>query len=387
VQPTEPPAWLEEWAGDQWTITREDATWTVTVPVGNNTQIEGPGSDTDIPLKVHLVGNANNRKLVIRGSWPIGTGFANTDTHLEITVADTATLVRPKFMGRMVLNPQIPLSEPEFAPADEEVPRIDLGGRGQVLDATGSAHVQFARGGLISGSASAPFAALSVGGQAKATEASEMDWVDLFSCSWASLPVLVSLNRLNPAFPRRRATRFVNRAQSLKRARHMQMGTTQKAIAKRRLAAFWERLARALRTQGVGGSGEVVTRYLAYELRRRAASKSSAEYWLLGFSRIFGYGTRILLPLAWWLIGALIAAWAFIDFGPLVEVWSRDFAELVFDLWVLPMTFIRGFDSAALEDLWASGLGPKLTITGVRLLGFVCIAYFAVAVRAYTRIF
>jgi hypothetical protein len=51
------------------------------------------------------------------------------------------------------------------------------------------------------------------------------------------------------------------------------------------------------------------------------------------------------------------------------------------------MTFIRGFDSAALEELWASGLGPKLTITGVRLLGFVCIAYFAVAVRAYTRIF
>jgi hypothetical protein len=324
VQPTEPPAWLEEWVNDQWTVTREGASWTVTVPVGNNTQVEGPGSDTDVPIVVRLVGNANNRKLVVRGSWPIGSGFTNTDNHLEITVADGATLLRPKFMGRMVLKSQIPLSEPEFEPADEEVPRIDVVGRGQVLDATGSAHVQFAQGGLISGLTLAPFAALSVGGQAKATEASEMDWVDLFSCSWASLPVLVSLNRLNPAFPRRRATRFINRTQSLKRARQMQMGTTQEAISKRRLAAFWERLARALRTQGVGGSGEVVTRYLAYEFRRRAAPKSSAEYWLLGFSRIFGYGTRIALPLAWWLIGALIAAWAFIDFGPWVEVWSRN---------------------------------------------------------------
>ena len=163
----------------------------------------------------------------------------------------------------------------------------------------------------------------------------------------------------------------------------MDMGTSHASIASRRRGAFWERLARTLRQQGIGGSGEAATRYLAYELRRRSASRSSADYWLLWISKTFGYGTRVLLPLAWWILGAAVTAWILVNY----QHHSQEVFDLGFDLFVLPMTFIRGFDSAVLESLWNQGLGPRAIMTGMRLLGFVCIGYSAVAIRTYTRIF
>jgi hypothetical protein len=211
----------------------------------------------------------------------------------------------------------------------------------------------------------------------------ELEEVDLFGLTWSHIAILEQLNRLRPAFPRRSILHTVNRGKALKRAHAMDMQASDPSAQRRRRAAFWERLARAMREQGVGGTSEAVTRDISYELRRKSAWKLSPEFGLLSVSHAFGHGTRILQPLLIWVAGAFGAA--LLLAGPTMA--DQQFLTLAFDLFTTPITFIRGSDSPVVRALWESGLDQRAIITGIRLLGFVCITYAAIAVRAYARIF
>lgn len=391
ITPTAEPEWLAnwidetgrsvvyrdrpEWTGDAWVVVAERSRR------GGQLSLNGPGLESDTPLIVEFLDQAQ-----LAGDWPRETTFRiSTDARSRQLRVD-GDLVGPTFVGHVDVLVSGQLDRPKFVREHGRAPAVTLTGRGRVFDATGSARVTFKTSTVLSGAVEEPLIVLGVSHRQNAQRSGELDWVDIYKVGWEGLQGLERLDRLQIAWPMRRLMGLGNRRTAIKRATEMDMGSSDKKVAARRRFMFWERLVRALRDQGVGGRTEAVAREVAYETRRRAASKTSPEYWLLALSRLFGHGTRLGRPLFVWLVVALLATLLLFQWQAVGDLFSMRVAALTFDLFFTPVSFIRGADSPLLEPMWDSGFGNRAVITGMRIVGVTCIAYLAVAIRAYTRI-
>lgn len=131
-------------------------------------------------------------------------------------------------------------------------------------------------------------------------------------------------------------------------------------------------------------------REIGFETRRLASARFSAEWWLLGIAKAFGYGTRIGRPILLWAVGALLATLLLgFESGCLAAGACKgvSLGALFLDVFLSPVTFIRSNGvRTALTTLLELGAGERLTTVIMQGFGALAIVFTAFAIRHHTRL-
>lgn len=382
------PQWLTNWLKttdaiwDSVEYREDEARWRLFCRKRVSGQVVGPGQEAS----GHELWVVFADAVSLGGDWPEGSRISSQGNNPKISFqADVEGI--ECFGSAIFSSGSALLDRVTFVPEQttgkdakqhRHYPQLELTSQGEAIDSRGEVHIRrMNEQNLIAGQDGYPTLKL----KAIGSSSGELDWVDVFELGYGHLGALESLSRLRIAFPMRSRPRVVNRRESLQMAKAMEMGTKDPQVRAQRLSRFWDRLSRSMKEKRVGGTSEIVTRFLAFELRREAAEPP--ESWLLQVSRWFGHGTRLLRPLALWTFGAILSTTAIRLVGHIPDatmLWS-----LFVDMLVTPVTFIRGTESTLMANLWNVDASTKILITMMRLWGLASIAFLALAVRAYTR--
>lgn len=258
--------------------------------------------------------------------------------------------------------------------ADGSRIEVQLAGAAQVTQATGPTVLRASRGSTCLGRQDAPLVLL------PGTDLTEADvqHVDIYNLRVADIPGLRRCERLAPALPSRSWRDWQHPARKREDAMVFP-GDSQRERDQQR-AYFWASMSALLKEKHAPGSTQSEVRLAAVRARRKSLPLGRERLLLWLFSLI-GYGERVVLPLAVFLLLCLPAAFWLQRHAALPTGWLHEWYRLIQQ----PLALFHVLSVPTVTVTGQVPLAEVGVVDLIRAVGVVLIGFSVLAIRRITR--